>query len=210
MTTIKQILQRHALKIRQKKFKKHGLHPKDVSILSSNCWGGELYHDAGMRFLSPTINLTFDPLDFITFINRIKEIRSSTMVEENTDEPYPVGLLKYSDGKYIRVYFVHYNSFEDAKEIFYKRAMRITDKIVVLLMVRNLSKPVIEAFDSIPYKKICIFGDTKEQISNNSNFIQFKKIITSKKDVLSFKSYLNGRRVIDDVDFDYYNFIFNT
>lgn len=103
------------------------------------------------------------------------------MVEENTDKPYPVGLLKYSDGKYIRVYFVHYNSFEDAKDIFYKRAMRITDKIVVMLIVTNLSKPVIEAFDSIPYKKICIFGDTSEQISNNSNYIQFKKILLQRK-----------------------------
>lgn len=208
MVKIKRILQKRALKIRQKRFKKLKLNTQNISILSSNCWGGELYHDARLRFLSPTINLTFDPIDFLVFVKRIKEIDNTTLIEEKTDKPYPVGLLKYSDSECLRIYFVHYNSFEEAKNIFYKRASRITDKIVVLLMVSDLTKEIIDGFNSIPFKKICIYGDTSEKVLNNSQFIQFKRIKTSKRDVLSFKSYLTGKRIIDEVDFDYYRFLF--
>ena len=207
---IKLILRKYALKKRQQNFKRLNLNPQNISILSSNCWGGELYHDAGLRFLSPTINLTFDPIDFLTFVKHIREINSTTLLEEKTDKSYPVGLLKYSDGKSVRIYFVHYKSFEEAKNVFYDRASRITDKIAVLLMVNNLTKEIIDSFNSISYKKICIYGSTSEKALNNTQFIQFKKIQTSKRDVLSFKSYLTGKRIIDDVDFDYYRFLFGT
>jgi uncharacterized protein (DUF1919 family) len=30
---------------------------KEVTIFSSNCIGGVIYHDLGLRFMSPTINL---------------------------------------------------------------------------------------------------------------------------------------------------------
>lgn len=206
---IKEVLRKHGLKIRQKKFKKLKLNTQSVTILSSNCWGGQLYHDASMMFLSPTINLTFDPLDFLIFVRRINEINNTTLVEEKADKSYPVGLLKYSGGESVRIYFVHYNSFNEAKNAFYRRASRITDKIVVLLMVNQLTKEIIDSFNSISYKKICIYGGTSEKVLNNTQFIQFKKIETSKRDVLSFKSYLTGKRIIDEVDFDYLRFIFD-
>ena len=41
--------------------------PNDVSIISQNCIGGVFYHDIGMQFLSPTINLFIKEPDFVRF-----------------------------------------------------------------------------------------------------------------------------------------------
>lgn len=37
------------------------LRTKKVRIVSSMCAGGILYHDLGLQFLSPTINMTIEP-----------------------------------------------------------------------------------------------------------------------------------------------------
>lgn len=41
---------------------------KDFSILCSNCLGGVILHDLGLRFDTPTINMFFHNLDFFDFI----------------------------------------------------------------------------------------------------------------------------------------------
>ena len=205
---IKNKLRQFALRKRQKQFNKLNISPKKVSILSSNCWGGQLYHDANMMFLSPTINLTFEPNDFLIFVNKINEIKTATIVEKQNCKPYPVGLITYSDGSQITIYFVHYKTFNDAKNAFLKRSARICKNIVVLLMVNKLEESVIENFKSIPYKKKCIYGQTKCDVQSDHDFIKFELITKSKKDILSFKSYFTGERLIDSVGFDYYRFIF--
>lgn len=46
--------------------------PRPVSIISQQCIGGGIYHDMGMQFLSPTINLYFEAKDFIKFVENLK------------------------------------------------------------------------------------------------------------------------------------------
>lgn len=45
---------------------------KRPTIIASNCNGGIIYHDLGMKFYSPTINLFFYPKDYIKFISNLK------------------------------------------------------------------------------------------------------------------------------------------
>ena len=49
---------------------------KDFTIFSCNCTGGVLYHDLGMKFLSPTINLYM--------ICRVMILLSSVKILKNT------------------------------------------------------------------------------------------------------------------------------
>jgi len=205
---IKNKFRQFALKKRQRKFRKLNIVPEKVSILASNCWGGQLYHDANMMFLSPTINLTFEPNDFLTFVDKIGEIQTASIIEKNDNKPYPVGLITYSDGTQITIYFVHYKTFKEAKDVFLKRSKRICKNIVAILMVNKLEAGVVEKFKMIPYKKKCIYGTTNCDVRNDKDFIKFELITKSKKDILSFKSYLTGERLIDSVDFDYYRFVF--
>ena len=39
------------------------LNRDDVTIISTNCTGGILYHDLGLEFKSPTVNLFFRAQD---------------------------------------------------------------------------------------------------------------------------------------------------
>ena len=44
---------------------------KKATILCSNCIGGLLLHDLGLRFDSPTVNLFFTAHDFVSFISNL-------------------------------------------------------------------------------------------------------------------------------------------
>ena len=46
---------------------------RNVTILSMNCTGGILYHELGLPFLSPTINLYIQAEDFIRFCERLED-----------------------------------------------------------------------------------------------------------------------------------------
>ena len=38
---------------------------RDITIISANCVGGVIYHDLGLAFNSPTINLFFSASDYV-------------------------------------------------------------------------------------------------------------------------------------------------
>lgn len=58
-------LLRYQLIIRNNRVK---LFNQTPCIIASNCNGGIIYHDLGLKFLSPTINLFFYPQDYLKFI----------------------------------------------------------------------------------------------------------------------------------------------
>ena len=49
----------------------NALKNKDFTIISHNCVGGVIYHDLGLKFNTPTINLFFMAKDFIKFCNNL-------------------------------------------------------------------------------------------------------------------------------------------
>ncbi len=129
------------------------LKDRRFSIIASFCGGGTLYHDAGLQFLSPTINLAFDGPDFIKFVGNLKEYLNIELEEYKTNEvSYPVGRLHD-----VEVRFVHYNTFNEAINKWTERSKRITfDNIVIMATDRDgMGTPeCMEAFDKLPYKKV--------------------------------------------------------
>lgn len=136
-----------------KRYKKEVIH-KDFTIIASFCGAGTLYHDNGMKFLSPTINLAFDGPDFCNFCENLQYYLKQELIEVKTDAvPYPVGRL----GENIEVRFVHYKSFEEAKRKWEERAKRVNYKKIFIMCTdrdgMNLPE-CIERFDNLPYPKI--------------------------------------------------------
>lgn len=123
---------------------------KDFSVISQNCIGGIFYHDMRMQFLSPTINLFFKAPDFVRFVSNLKYY-ISLEPEMRWEEEYPVG--KLDD---VEIYFMHYQSCKEAKEIWNKRKSRINyEKILVLSTDRNgFTDEIYKKWEEIPYKKI--------------------------------------------------------
>lgn len=122
----------------------------DFSIISCNCIGGMVYHDLKMKFLSPTINLYIDTPDFIKMCLNLKDYMEKDLLDANNKD-YPIGIL--GD---IKIHFLHYKSFKEAKESWDKRKERINyKKIFVIISDRdNFSENLLDSTDKIPYKKV--------------------------------------------------------
>lgn len=105
---------------KQGKLKNHSF-----SVISNNCVGGVICSDLGVEFASPTINLFMQDDDYFEFLSDLKHYLNCEPVQRQLPEhPYPVGVLE-KEGKEIFVYFMHYNSFEEAKAKWIERAKRV-------------------------------------------------------------------------------------
>lgn len=153
MTTIL----RHALgRIRRSRFQKtianmqKKLKAENFSIISQNCIGGMFYHDMGMQFLSPTIDLFFKEPDFVKFAMNLEHYLSCEL-QMRWEETYPVGTLDD-----ITVYFMHYDTCQEAKESWDRRKQRVNfEKIIVVATDRNgFDEVVLESWKQIPYPKV--------------------------------------------------------
>lgn len=146
--------ERRAIVIKKAKGK---LCAEGFSIISQNCIGGVFYHDMGMKFLSPTIDLFFTEPDFVRFVLNLQYYIEIEPVMESGDK-YPIGFLDD-----IEIHFMHYETCQEAKDAWEKRKRRINyDKILVIATDRNgFSDSVFENWKKIPYKKLLFTVNTQ-------------------------------------------------
>ena len=104
---------------------------KDISIISSNCAGGILYHWLGLEFKSPFINLFLSNEDFLEVCESFEEFLMSEIVEDvYSSKPYPVGIINNK----VRINFMHYDSFETAVRKWNERKLRLCkDNLCIML-----------------------------------------------------------------------------
>ena len=122
-----------------------------------NCTGGILYHDLGLQFLSPTVNMYMKAEDFIKFCENLGAylaIDNLSYCTDNSivgDRTYPVA--KLGD---IYLYLVHYKTVEEAERKWNERKRRINfDKIVILNNDREgMTSELMDRFERLPYKKV--------------------------------------------------------
>ena len=141
---------------------------KDFTLISRDCVGGALYHQLGLRFLSPTINLFMSPEDFNIFCLNLREYIFGELKEfKDAKVNYPVGMLypRKESGLMnpVRIDFMHYSSFENAKEKWDERSKRINwDNIYVLSTItykreiESISDNLIKNWNNISYKKVML------------------------------------------------------
>lgn len=130
---------------------------KDISIISQQCIGGIIYHDMGMKFLSPTINLYLEAKDFIEMVENLEEYMKLPINVKKEN-----GLVIGELGK-LRVIFLHYNEIEEAKEKWEERKKRILwDKIFVICTDRDgFDEECFERFKKLKYPKALITRNLK-------------------------------------------------
>lgn len=202
---IKKILKKNSRVLKDRVDKSH-LKNDEFSIFASNCIGGIIYHNLGKRFLSPTINLWIKPADYIKMLNNPKYYFSPGKMKElkNTNENFPVGVIDD-----IKIYGVHYSSFEQLKEKWNERCNRINWNNVVVFMIQRdgATHADLVAFDKLPYSKKVVF--TKKEYSDiKSSFVLPNSYDVRNDNVNNLCIFKNGHsniRVIDE--FDYVNFI---
>lgn len=182
---------------------------KDVTIIARDCVGGILYHQLGLKFLSPTINLFFIPEDFNYFCLHLKDYIDTEMVELKDDEhDYPIGVLSPTNHKPIKVHFLHYETYEEALNKWNERKQRINwNNIHVIstfcyyVETETLSEQLINDWNKIPYKKVVL---TDKQYGFDNEFV-----IDRPKECKEFAwlLYTPGKTIIWKRTFNKYNFV---
>src|SRR5580658_2143796 len=99
---------------------------RHFSIISINCWGGEIYRDLDIPYQTPFINLYLELPCFVGFLENFDTAIRAPLefVEESRYHgklAFPIGLIM---GTY-EIHFMHYRSQEEAREKWNRRRDRI-------------------------------------------------------------------------------------
>lgn len=138
---------------------------RNITFLIPNCLGGILFHDLGLQFMSPTVNLMMTQTDFVKFVLNMEGYLDQEFVFfKDTNYQCPCALL--GD---ITVHFTHYPSEEDAIKKWDERKKRINrDNLFIFCeerdgiteneirsLVRSQAKGIVvftaKKYDDIPY-----------------------------------------------------------
>ena len=171
----------------------------DFTIISSNCNGGVLYHDLGLPFRSPFINLWMWPGDFIKYLqnmdyyNSIDDIR---FLPENLrrGHDYPIGMI--GD---LEVHFGHYKNDAEALEKWNERK-KLSNRgniCVIMSEQNNCTLDDLRAFDALPFENKVVFTklpyDEIKSAFYVPGFENRKEIAT----LLAYKNVFSAKRQYD-------------
>lgn len=131
----------------------------NFTILANSCIAGVMYHELGLQFLSPTINLWMHDEDFYKFINHLKEYIAMDLRFVQGIADYPTAYL--GD---ILIYFNHYHTEEEAASKWHDRCKRIKyDNLYIICADRPREKTItyeqIASLKSIPCKGKVVFSN---------------------------------------------------
>ena len=141
MKLLKKILKNLMLYFRHKRYRKEELKQTDVTILCNCCIGGTMYNDLGLKFLSPTVNLFFGHHSFIDFVNHLDDYRDGELIK--IEDKYdvnergvqaPVCVLRKQGLPDVEIHFLHYDTYEEAREKWYSRYERINPEKIFLVI----------------------------------------------------------------------------
>lgn len=182
---------------------KKRLKNKNFTILCNNCVAGVILHELGEKFNTPTINLWFEASDYIKFLENLDYYLSQPLIEIKSNEDYPVAKLHD-----IKIYFMHYKSFDEAKIKWEQRVNRINKENLYLIFVQRegCTEDLLKRFDNLPYRnKVAFTSKTMSDIKCSYYIDGSAQRNGEVMDLCSYKGDFTGKRWIDD--FDYVSFL---
>ena len=177
-------------------------------IICNNCTGGVILHDLGLKFDTPTINtLFYTAEDFLFFVDNIRSFSKIKIFKiDNHNYSYPVGGLRLGE-RLIKIGFVHYLTFEEARDKWIERFRRVDfDKVMVLWEGEGLNENDLSLLNMMSFNKL-VFSMTNKALSDRYPFYLgsdlYKNWYPGK--ILDYKHIFAFKRNLDD--FDYISFI---
>ena len=134
------------------------------TLISSNCAAGMIYHWLGLEFRSPFINLWMTNSDFLTAMENLDDFLATELKEDTSGiREYPVGI----GYKGVRIFFLHYRSWEEAASKWKERIPRIDRGNMAVMLTNfkstgedaNLAAETLERFDRLPFAHKVAFTD---------------------------------------------------
>ena len=185
------------------------LYNKHVTLICNNCVGGVIFHDLSLRFNSPTINLDIQPKEFINFVNNLRDYICCELEEiHDASVNFPVGRLSLPNGRGdVYVNFMHYSSFNRAKEKWEERKNRINwNNIFVLLEGPSFNSELLDMCAKVEYP-LSVIGPEKTEIEAAYPFYHGFKWYNNwhPGKSVDYKHTFSLKRYLDD--FDYISFL---
>lgn len=109
------------------KIKQLFLKKKNFSIISDDCWGGEVYRELGLPYNTPFIGLFINPEDYLKLCQKPAYYISSSLnfVESHKKIPFSDTCFPVAKLKDIEINFMHYETQLEASQKWYRRTQRI-------------------------------------------------------------------------------------
>lgn len=182
-----------------KEFKRRKLKNTTPTIISSNCNGEFWYYDMKLKFLSPTINLSFDMNEYVKMLENLRWYMDQPI------SPYEDNRFEFPTGKLadIEIRFNHYNTFDEAVVKWEERKKRIDwDNLFILgIDGDNCTYKTMQRFDKLPYKNKVIFTHIPYPEIKSSYYIPGFENEEGVGVLLDFKKQFLVRRYLDDFDY---------
>ena len=129
-----------------------------LSILSMNCFGGILYHQFDMPFLSPCINMFFEYYEqWLDFLESPKEYMGEQLqfLRMQYNESDKLIFPRYKL-KNVEIGMNHYDDCDMAEQKWYERIGRVNWENIFAVMFTD-RRDILDRFDKLPYKKKACF-----------------------------------------------------
>ena len=182
-----------------KEIKRKKLKNTTPTIIASNCNGEFIYYDMRLKFLSPTINLSFDMNDYVKMLENLRWYMEQPILPYDDDRfEFPTG--KLAD---IQIRFNHYDTFEEAVKKWEERKKRINwDNLFILgIDGDNCTYETMQRFDNLPYKNKVIFTHKLYPEIKSAYYIPGFENEDGVGVLLYFKKQFLVRRYLDDFDY---------
>lgn len=174
------------------------------SIICNNCTDGVILHDLDLKFDTPTINtLFYSADDFVFFVSNIREFSKCDVFKVNDSTySYPVGGIKL-DGRVVKIGFVHYSNFEEAKSKWIERFTRVDfENMIILWEGKGIGEKELNSLNALKEKKMVI-SNVDDTLSNKFPFYRGSSLYENwfPGKILEYKNIFGRKRFLDDFDY---------
>lgn len=172
---------------------------QEISVFSSNCIGGCMCNDLGLRFDSPFVNLWIESPDFVTFLEDPRRyLQEALLFLEQTEHPFPVAML--GD---LKLFFAHYSTNQEAEDAWRRRCSRIRwEKLFVIMTDRDgCDDALLRRFDALPYENKVVFTHVPRPDIASAVYIPGFEEQETVGNCVAFINRLSGKRYYDYFDY---------
>ena len=166
---------------------RENLKNKDFSVISNNCTGGIIYHDLGLRFLSPTVNLVIPMKEYVVFLSDLKHnlqkpLKDCRCVYNGMRKNCPVAEI---EGTGIHLIGVHYHSFDELNRSWMERAKRVRyDNLFVIgQYIDGCDDETEDLFCALPFEHKVFFTRNSRNQDKGAVTINVSSFLYPGKDV---------------------------
>lgn len=187
--------------------KRMKLKNKTPTVFSINCIGGVITHDMRLQFRSPTVNLYMKHDEYFCFLENIDYYLNCDIEQFYEDGiSHPIGIMRRGE-EFVRLYFVHYNTFEEAVQTWHKRCKRVDlNNAFVIMEYAPIEEDSAywKRFCKLPFKnKVFLTGDTSFEHPDLVHIDMYNEPFVTGR-IFAIKPGTLLHRWIDD--FDYVSF----